>query len=165
MNYLTRKIFPLGLILLAFIYAQDLSADMKIILKDGKVLTGPIPRDDAKSIERSKTTTPGELTLSSSNKTQLVYREDSILIESAKYGNVSFELGNKLGYKQYFCNAKEALSEMCDGDKACQIIVGSQICGDPYPGKGKYLYVEYSCGGKIKRVKNSQTEIMKLKCP
>ncbi len=165
MNHLARKMFPLVLILLAFIYVQDLSADMKITLKNGKVLTIPVSRDDVKSIEYNKNTTPDELTLSGDNKTQPVYREDSIRIESAKYGNVSFELGNKLGYKQYFCNAKEALIEMCEGKKACKIIVGSQICGDPYPGKGKYLYVEYSCGGKIKRAKNTQTEIMKLKCP
>ncbi|SMF17361.1 hypothetical protein [Desulfovibrio gilichinskyi] len=165
MNNLVRKMFPLVLILSAFVYVQDLSADMKITLKDGKVLTVPVSRENVESIEYSKPVDPDEVTLSGNNKTQVVYREDSIRIESAKYGNVSFELGNELGYKQYFCDAKEALTEMCEGADGCKIIVGSQICGDPYPGKGKYLYVEYSCGDKLKRAKNTQTEIMKLKCP
>ena len=94
-----------------------------------------------------------------------VFPEKAIRIQSAKYGNISFELEGELGYKHYFCNAKEALVKKCDGKNKCRIIVGSSLCGDPYPGKGKYLYVEYSCGRKIKRVKNTQTEIMVLSCP
>lgn len=165
MNYPVRKIILLVFILSGFICVQNLHADMKITLKDGKVLSIPVSRENVESIEYSQNVDPDKLVLSGNNETQAVYREDSIRIESAKYGNVSFELGNELGYKQYFCDAKPALTEMCEGDSGCKIIVGSQICGDPYPGKGKYLYVEYSCGNKLKRAKNTQTEIMHLKCP
>ncbi|OEU70713.1 MAG: hypothetical protein BA863_14595 [Desulfovibrio sp. S3730MH75] len=153
------KIIPLMLVLSVFILATSLCAEMKITLKDGKVIEVPVSEDSIESISYDNSKDNAE------DGSQPVFEKNSIRIESAKYGNVSFELGNELGYKQYFCDAKGALVELCDGTKACRIIVGSKICGDPYPGKGKYLYVEYSCGEKLKRAKNTQTEIMKLKCP
>ncbi len=152
------KIIPLVLVLSVLILATSLCAEMRITLKDGKVIDVPVSEDSVESISYVNAK-------AADNEVQPVFAKDSIRIESAKYGNVSFELGNELGYKQYFCDAKGALVELCDGKKACRIIVGSKICGDPYPGKGKYLYVEYSCGDKLKRAKNTQTEIMKLKCP
>ncbi|SDL31195.1 Galactose binding lectin domain-containing protein [Maridesulfovibrio ferrireducens] len=162
---LVRKIFLLVFILSAVIYVPTLSAEMKITLKDGKVIEVPVSRENVKSIEYGDSVVSGAAGESGDKETQIVYGKNTIRIESAKYGNVSFELGNELGYKQYFCDAKDALIEKCDGKDRCKIIVGSQICGDPYPGKGKYLYVEYSCGEKLKRAKNTQTEIMLLKCP
>lgn len=88
-----------------------------------------------------------------------------IRIESAKYGNLDYDFGNAMGYKEHFCDAKPALQKICDGKRNCKVTVGNKICGDPWPGHGKFLYVEYSCGGKIKRVKRVQTEIVKLSCP
>lgn len=151
-----RKIFPLLTILAVLLCASTSYAQLKITLKDGKVIEVPVEKEQVRSIEYKGEGDPD------SGK---VFRKDAIRIQSAKYGNVSFELGNELGYKQYFCNAKEPLMKTCDGKGKCKIIVGSQICGDPYPGKGKYLYVEYTCGEKMKRAKNTQTEIMRLKCP
>ncbi|GEM_PF-2094555 len=151
-----RKIFPLLTILAVLLCASVSHAQLKITLKDGKVIEVPVGKDQVQSIEYQGEENPDA---------GKVFSQKSIRIQSAKYGNVSFELGNELGYKQYFCNAKEALMKMCDGKDKCKIIVGSQICGDPYPGKGKYLYVEYTCGDKLKRAKNTQTEVMLLKCP
>ncbi|MFW5499828.1 MULTISPECIES: hypothetical protein [unclassified Maridesulfovibrio] len=132
-----------------------LQAEMKITLKDGKVVEVPISEKDVKSIEYGN----------SHDMPEGVLPENAIRIESAKYGNISFELEGELGYKQYFCNAKEALAKECNGKNKCRVIVGNTICGDPYPGKGKYLYVEYTCGRKLKRAKKSQTEVMVLSCP
>ena len=138
-----------------FISVPHLQAEMKITLRDGKVIEVPVSEDEVQSIEYS----------AMQETTKEVFPEKSIRILSAKYGNVSFELEGALGYKQYFCNAKEALVTQCDGKDKCRIVVGSTFCGDPYPGKGKYLYTEYTCGNKLKRAKKSQTEIMELKCP
>jgi len=146
----------LFVVLAGLLSAASGYADMKIILKDGKVIDVPVAREQVKSIEYTDAIASDE---------GKVFGEQTIRIQSAKYGNVSFELGNELGYKQYFCNAKAPLVEKCDGKTNCKVIVGSQICGDPYPGKGKYLYVEYTCGDKLKRAKNTQTEVMRLKCP
>ncbi|CCO23785.1 hypothetical protein [Maridesulfovibrio hydrothermalis] len=153
MKYICRKILSLTLILIFVLASSILHAEMKITLKDGKVIKVPVSEKQIESIDFGKGTDQKK-----------VFSEKKIRVQSAKYGNVSFELGNKLGYKQYFCNAKEAIVLKCDGKKLCKIIVGSQICGDPYPGKGKYLYVEYTCGDKMKRAKNTQTEVMVLKC-
>ncbi|WP_320172341.1 hypothetical protein [Maridesulfovibrio sp.] len=150
-----RKIFPLLVILGMLFTVSTLHAEMKITLKDGKVINVPVKKEDVQSVEFG----------SESGKTEKVLAEKTIRIQSAKYGNVSFELGNELGYKQYFCNAGPALIKKCNGHDKCKIIVGSTICGDPYPGRGKYLYVEYTCGNKLKRAKNTQTEVMVLKCP
>ncbi|WP_319778495.1 hypothetical protein [Maridesulfovibrio sp.] len=138
-----------------FIFVPHLQAEMKITLKDGKVIEVPVAESDVQSIEYGAV----------QNNDPEVFPEKSIRIQSAKYGNISFELEGELGYKQYFCNAKEALLKKCDGKDKCRIIVGSTFCGDPYPGKGKYLYVEYTCGQKMKRAKKSQTEVMLLTCP
>ena len=138
-----------------FISVPHLQAEMKITLKDGKVIEVPVSEGDVQSIEYG----------AMQDSQKKILPENSIRIQSAKYGNVSFELEGELGYKQYFCNAKEALVKKCDGKEKCRIIVGSTLCGDPYPGRGKYLYVEYTCGNKLKRAKKSQTEIMLLKCP
>jgi len=138
-----------------FISVPHLQAEMKITLKDGKVIEVPVSEGDVQSIEYG----------AMQDSQKKILPENSIRIQSAKYGNVSFELEGELGYKQYFCNAKEALVKKCDGKEKCRIIVGSTFCGDPYPGRGKYLYVEYTCGNKLKRAKKSQTEIMLLKCP
>ncbi len=153
MNFCLIRLFPVLFVLSFFLSVPDLQAEMKITLKDGKVIDVPVSEGEVKSIQYQNEKSDEE-----------VFAENSIRIQSAKYGNVSFELGNALGYKQYFCNAKPALVDKCDGKKSCRIIVGSQICGDPYPGRGKYLYVEYTCGQKLKRAKNSQTEVMILKC-
>ncbi|NDV27894.1 hypothetical protein [Desulfovibrio sp. JC010] len=131
-----------------------LQAEMKITLKDGKIIEVPVSEDEVKSIEYGD-----------AQKTAEVLPEKAIRMQSAKYGNISFELEGELGYKHYFCNAKDALVKKCDGKNNCRIIVGNSFCGDPYPGKGKYLYVEYTCGQKLKRAKKSQTEVMVLKCP
>ncbi|WP_419778522.1 hypothetical protein [Maridesulfovibrio sp.] len=138
-----------------FISVPHLQAEMKITLKDGKVIEVPVSEGDVQSIEYG----------AMQDSQKKILPENSIRIQSAKYGNVSFELEGELGYKQYFCNAKEALVKKCDGKEKCRIVVGSTFCGDPYPGRGKYLYVEYTCGNKLKRAKKSQTEIMLLKCP
>ncbi|WP_320006172.1 hypothetical protein [Maridesulfovibrio sp.] len=138
-----------------FVFVPQLHAEMKITLKDGKVIDVPVTEGEVESIEY----------LAAQETEKKILPEGSIRIQSAKYGNVSFELEGELGYKQYFCNAKDALVKQCDGKDKCRIIVGSSFCGDPYPGKGKYLYVEYTCGNKLKRAKKSQTEIMELKCP
>ncbi len=156
MNQIYLKMFPMLLALAVVIPVGSLNAEMKINLKDGRVIEVPVARDEVDSIEYASPEDPEE---------GKVFAENSIRIQSAKYGNVSFELGNELGYKQYFCDAKPELMKRCDGKNNCKIIVGSQICGDPYPGKGKYLYVEYTCGNTLKRAKNTQTEIMRLKCP
>lgn len=138
-----------------FVFVPHLQAEMKITLKDGKVIEVPVSENDVKSIEYGEVKdTKGK-----------VFPEKAIRIMSAKYGNISFELEGELGYKQYFCDAKEALVEKCDGKNKCRLIIGNSICGDPYPGKGKYLYVEYTCGQKLKRAKKSQTEVMVLTCP
>ncbi|ACS81158.1 hypothetical protein [Maridesulfovibrio salexigens] len=132
-----------------------LQAEMKITLKDGKVIEVPVSEKDVKSIEYGNPQAVPEG----------VVPEKAIRVQSAKYGNISFELEGELGYKQYFCNAKETLVKECNGKNKCRVIVGNTICGDPYPGKGKYLYVEYTCGRKLKRAKKSQTEVMVLSCP
>ncbi|WP_320174457.1 hypothetical protein [Maridesulfovibrio sp.] len=138
-----------------FVCVPHLQAEMKITLTDGKVIEVPVSEVDVKSIEYVD---PQDL--------QDGAMPDKVIrVQSAKYGNISFELEGELGYKQYFCDAKEALVKMCDGKNKCRIIVGNTICGDPYPGKGKYLYVEYTCGQKLKRAKKSQTEAMLLSCP
>lgn len=144
-------LFSVGLL----VCVPYLHAEMKITLKDGKVIEVPVSEDDIKSIEYED----------AQEEAEKVFPEKAIRILSAKYGNTSFELEGDLGYKQYFCNAKDALLRECDGKKKCRIIVGNSFCGDPYPGKGKYLYVEYTCGQKLKRAKKSQTEVMILKCP
>lgn len=138
-----------------FIFVPHLQAEMKITLKDGKVIEVPVSENDVKSIEYGKV----------KDAKEKVFPEKAIRIMSAKYGNISFELEGELGYKQYFCDAKEALLEKCGGKNKCRLTIGNSICGDPYPGKGKYLYVEYSCGQKLKRAKKSQTEVMVLTCP
>lgn len=138
-----------------FVSVPHLQAEMKITLKDGKVIEVPVSENDVQSIEYG----------AAQDSMKKVFADKSIRVQSAKYGNVSFELEGELGYKQYFCNAKDALVEKCDGKNKCRIVVGSTFCGDPYPGKGKYLYVEYTCGNELKRAKKSQTEIMELKCP
>lgn len=150
--------FALVILLLSaglFVFVPHLQAEMKITLKDGKVVEVPVSEKDVKSIEYDDV----------QNVRKEVFPEKAIRIESAKYGNVSFELEGELGYKQYFCDAKENLMKRCDGKKKCRLIIGNVFCGDPYPGKGKYLYVEYTCGQKLKRAKKSQTEIMVLSCP
>lgn len=151
-----RKTVQLLAALSVLFLVSAVQAEMKITLKSGKVIDVPVKEDDVKSI--SYVDSPG-------GEKKPVSDAMTIRIQSAKYGNVSFELGDSLGYKQYFCDAGPALAEKCDGNDRCKIIVGSNICGDPYPGKGKYLYVEYSCGSRLKRSKMSQTEIMRLKCP
>ncbi|WP_432735079.1 hypothetical protein [Maridesulfovibrio sp. FT414] len=151
-----RKIVPMLIVFGLLQTVPVLQAEMKITLKDGKVIEVPVSKDDVESIDYVS---------SGDQEPEKVFADDAIRIQSAKYGNVSFELGNDLGYKQYFCDAKPALTKECDGNTKCKIIVGSQICGDPYPGRGKYLYVEYSCGNKLKRAKNTQTEVMRLSCP
>ena len=156
MNCYMMKMFIVAVIFSVLFSTTILHAEMKIILKDGKIINVPVSSDDIASIEYKNGTGPVQ---------EKVFAKDSIRIQSAKYGNVSFELGNALGYKQYFCNARDFLITKCEGSKNCKIIVGSQICGDPYPGKGKYLYVEYTCGNEMKRAKNTQTEVMKLHCP
>ena len=138
-----------------FVFVPHLQAEMKITLKNGKVIEIPVSENDVKSIEYGDPKTDREEVLP----------EKAIRIQSAKYGNISFELEGELGYKQYFCDAKEALIKKCDGKKKCRVIVGNTLCGNPYPGKGKYLYVEYTCAKKLKRAKNSQTEVMVLSCP
>ncbi len=137
------------------VFVPHLQAEMKIRLKDGKVIEVPVSEDEVKSIEYGKL----------KDEKGKIFSEKAIRIMSAKYGNISFELEGELGYKQYFCDAKEALAEKCDGKNKCRLIIGSSICGDPYPGKGKYLYAEYTCGQKLKRAKKSQTEVMVLTCP
>jgi hypothetical protein len=140
--------------LVFFVSVPYLHAEMKITLKDGKVLNLPVSENEVESIQYAEPDEPEE-----------VFPEKAIRVQNAKYGNVSFELEGQLGYKQYFCNAKEALVKKCDGKNKCRAVVGNSFCGDPYPGKGKYLYVEYTCGQKLKRAKKSQTEIMMLSCP
>ncbi len=138
-----------------FTFVPHLQAEMKITLNDGKVIEVPVSEGEVKSIEYADVQ-------SSDGK---VFPENAIRVMSAKYGNMSFELEGELGYKQYFCNAKDALVKECNGKSKCRLVVGNKFCGDPYPGKGKYLYVEYTCGKKLKRAKKSQTEIMVLSCP
>ncbi|NDV22888.1 hypothetical protein [Desulfovibrio sp. JC022] len=151
-----RFVFVFALLAVgSFLFVPHLQAEMKITLKDGKVIEVPVSEGDVKSIEYG-----GEQSVEGK-----VFPEKAIRIMSAKYGNISFELEGELGYKQYFCNAKDSLVKICDGKNKCRLIVGNKFCGDPYPGKGKYLYVEYTCGQKLKRAKKSQTEVMVLSCP
>lgn len=156
MIFTNAKLIPLLVIVSLVISAAPAYAEMQIKLKNGQVLEVPVSKEEIESIEYKDSEPSPE---------EKVFPEDSIRIRSAKYGNVSFELGNELGYKQYFCDAAPELVKRCNGKGLCRIIVGSNICGDPYPGRGKYLYVEYTCGGRLKRAKNTQTEVMRLKCP
>lgn len=88
-----------------------------------------------------------------------------IVIGSAKYGNVDYDISMTIGYKEHYCNAKPALQKICDQRTNCKIIVGNKICGDPWPGHGKFLYVEYFCGQQTKRIRLRETDILRLSCP
>lgn len=91
--------------------------------------------------------------------------EYSIIIGSARYGNVDYDTERIIGYKEHYCNASGKLKKICEGQSNCRITVGNKICGDPWPGHGKYLYIEYFCGKKLKRIRKVQTEIVRMECP
>ena len=59
-----------------------LQAEMKITLKDGKVIEVPVSEKDVKSIEYGN----------SHDVPEGVMPEKAIRVQSAKYGNISFEL-------------------------------------------------------------------------
>jgi hypothetical protein len=44
------------------------------------------------------------------------------------------------------CDATRAVSEIAGGRSSAAVPASNQLCGDPFPGRGKALAVEYACG-------------------
>ena len=50
------------------------------------------------------------------------------------------------GQDERTCDARDELIRACDRREACEVVAGSDLCGDPYRGVAKELFVAYTCG-------------------
>ncbi|XP_018016965.1 latrophilin Cirl isoform X1 [Hyalella azteca] len=69
----------------------------------------------------------------------------------ANYGRFSITICNTHGNTEWSVNcqsrrSKGVLADRCSGRESCQVVVSSDVFGDPCPGTVKYIEVQYSCG-------------------
>ncbi|MGE4555535.1 MAG: hypothetical protein AB7D07_01810 [Desulfovibrionaceae bacterium] len=95
----------------------------------------------------------------------------TIHVMSARYGNLpkddagaALDKNLEVNTQATFCDAKKAVKKLCEGKKMCVVKVGNELCGDPYKGKGKYLFVEYTCGDMVERVKADEGDAAAFGC-
>lgn len=138
-----------AMVSLGFLCAAQAHADMVIKLNNGTEINVPVKEKDVDSI---------------SFKSQKNGSGQVIVIAGAQYGAVEFVSEFFSSSRRKFCNAKKALKKLCEGRKNCSFRVDNRLCGDPYPGKGKYLFVEYMCGKAKKTVKADEGDMAVLKC-
>ena len=62
------------------------------------------------------------------------------------------------------CDPTAAIAARCDGNATCGIYAGNQWCGNPEPGPGKTLAVEYACGSRLRAAAAPQDTRLALSC-
>jgi hypothetical protein len=102
---------------------------------------------------------------------QAFCKDGVIHIMSARYGNLPKDAAGadldkslEVNTQATFCNAKKAVKKLCEGKKTCVVKVSNELCGDPYEGRGKYLFVEYTCGDMVERVKGDEGDSVTFGC-
>ena len=139
----------LAAFVLGFAATAPVQADMVIRLNNGTEINVPVLEKDVDAIFY---------------KNQHENGGHTIAVLGAQYGSVEFVSEFFSSSRRKFCNAKKALKKLCEGRKNCSFKVDNRLCGDPYPGKGKYLFVEYLCGKLKKTVKADEGDMAVLKC-
>lgn len=50
------------------------------------------------------------------------------------------------GAGRKYCDASRYFRHGCGGRRSCSLLVGNQMCGDPFKGKKKRVDIQYQCG-------------------
>lgn len=68
------------------------------------------------------------------------------------------------GQDERVCDARGDLVRACDGQSACEVRADTKLCGDPYRGVSKELFIAYSCGDGRRTLTVSEGEPARLYC-
>lgn len=80
-------------------------------------------------------------------------------------------LGAQYGTPRQQCDATRAIAKLASGRYSATVRASNNLCGDPAPGKGKDLSVEYACGDpafcgrQILKASASENRSTTLACP
>lgn len=84
---------------------------------------------------------------------------------SAQSGQITI-LDVVYGRDERTCRALDAARARCEGQTNCELRAEDRLCGDPYRGVRKELFVAFHCGdGARYTVSVMQDEIARLHCP
>lgn len=68
------------------------------------------------------------------------------------------------GQDERVCDARDHVVRACDGRNSCEVQADSRICGDPYRGVAKELFIAYTCGDGRRTLTVSEDKPARVYC-
>ena len=68
------------------------------------------------------------------------------------------------GSRHRACDATGSALEFCGGGPECSVPVDNYLCGDPHKGVRKSLFVEFTCGGRVRQASAGEGGELYLSC-